>query len=149
MFKTISSILAVIILGYVGVSVYSSYKGGYFNMPSLPDGAYPISFKNGLRAIVLDAEVEDDMMRNSPFFRRLALANPSRKYLGVPLDVPSWFEDAWVFCDKPTEAELAEIATFPEDFQESVRSARLEAVCMLDVDGQDLPRGLIYSVPKL
>jgi hypothetical protein len=116
----------------------------------LPDGAYTLSFKSGLRAIVLDAEVSDDSWDDAPkFARSLSFANPDRNYLGFPLEVQPWFEDAWSLCKAPTEEEVAMLEQMPDDFKRRVENARFESVCRIDVDGTKIMRGLIFSVPQL
>jgi len=65
------------------------------------------------------------------------------------LEVQPWFEEAWSFCTERTKAERAEIGRMPEDFQRAVENARFDAVCRIDVDGTQVVRGLIFSVPRL
>ena len=149
MFSRILSVVGLITLGCFGWVSYDSYRGGFFNLPDMPDGSYAISFKNGLRGIVLDVDPEEDLLMNGQFFRRLGLANPSRKYLGVAFDVPSWFQDAWSWCSPPTAQNYEELKSFPADFQQRFSSARFEAVCVIRADGEEIPRGFIFSVPKL
>lgn len=142
--------LLVAVVGYVGYGGYGYYRGGYFNLPELPDGAYTISFKNGLRAIVLDAEVANPGYADAPaFFRRLSAADPDRSYLGLPFDVPPWFADDWSTCAAPSEEERTYYEeNMPEETKRDMIGARFDAVCYLDVEGGRLPRGLIYSVKK-
>lgn len=143
-------IILVVVLGFACFWVYASYRQGLFSLPDLPDGAYTLSFENGLRAIVLDAEVKNLSRDNAPkFLRSLSLANRDRRYLGVPSDVQPWFKDAWSWCKAPTAEEIAELERTPDDFKRSVENARFEAICRIDVDGTDLVRGLIFSVPRL
>jgi hypothetical protein len=78
------------------------------------------------------------------------MQNSERKYLGIPSDVPSWFADAWAICEAPTEQERADIFdSLPEDWRHRLGSARFKAVCNIDVDGEPLLRGLLFSVPRL
>jgi hypothetical protein len=89
-------------------------------------------------------------MHDAPkYIRRLSAANSDRQYLGVPFDVQPWFADAWSWCKSPTAEEQADLELMPDDFQRSIENARFEAVCRIDVDGSDIVRGLIFSVPKL
>ena len=120
-------------------------------MPELEDGEYPISFTNGLRAIVVDPDVsKPHSIDDIPSLRRLTKANPDRKYLGVTYEVPSWFEDAWSYCEKPPEeVTMAILDSMSEDMRRKFTSARLDAVCTIEADGQQIPRGLVFSVPKL
>ena len=150
MMKKLIKVILIGIIGFLGYATYDSYKAGYFSIPDLPDGAYPISFKNGFRAILIDADVSRPQMGVSmSFFRRLAVANPERKYLGLPFEVQPWFEDAWSWCNSPTEEERAELTKMPEELQQLFGNARFEGVCRIKVDGQEIPRGLLFSVPKL
>ena len=120
------------------------------SLPKLRDGAYTLSFKNCLRAIVLNPEIPDRTGDAAPrYFRSLSVANRGRKYLGVPLKVQPWFEDAWSWCRTPTPEEKAELARMDDEFKRSVENARFEAVCKLDVDGIEIVRGLVFSVPRL
>ena len=148
--KKLLTMILIGIAGFVGYATYDSYRGGYFSIPDLPDGAYPISFKNGFRAILIDAEVSrPGMGEGIKFFRRLSMANPERKYLGLPLNVPPWFEDAWSWCKRPAEEEYAKLPPMPEDLQQLFANSRLEGICRIDVDGQEIIRGLLFSVPNL
>ena len=138
-----------VIIGYVGYAAIESYRGGFFAAPDMPEGSYSISFKNGLRGVVLDAKVSDPSKAGYPqFFRRLASVNPDRRYLGVPADVPSWFEEMWSFCAAPIGEERFHLEdTMSEDMKAKLATARLDAVCKINVDGKDILRGLLYSVP--
>jgi hypothetical protein len=117
--------LTAIALAGGGWVAYDYFKGGFHTRPPMPEGAFSLSYHNGLRAIVV----------GRPDLRR------ERKYLGVPVEVPSWYRDVWSFCTAPTAKERAAAPNMGP-------GARLEAVCRIDVDGQQLIRGAIYSVPK-
>lgn len=135
----------------IGYAAYDMHKVGYFSVPDLPIGAYVVSFKNGLRGIVMDVEVSDQSYENRhKFFRRLSNANPDRRYLGIPFDVAPWFEDSWSTCSPPTDEEREYIAsTMPDETERTLIGARFDAFCYIEVDGgQRIARGLIYSVPK-
>lgn len=149
MWKWIVRLVLVGAVGSVGYYVYDEYRAGYFDLPEFNSTSYAISFKNGLRAIVVDPEVAEPMEDSQPFFRRLSIANPDRRYLGFPMEVPQWFEDTWAFCHPPTEEERTGIeGIFPDEFKRSLVGARFEAVCKIEADGESIGRGLIYSVPK-
>lgn len=151
MFKWLFRILLIGVLGLVSLGAFDSYRGGYFDLPDVPDGTLLISFKNGLRAMVVGLEVDDPTVaERAPFFRRLTHADKDRKFLGFPAEVPSWFEDAWSTCVPATDAEREELhRSFSDDVKRSAAGARIDAICTLDVDGQKMLRGVILSVPKL
>ncbi|TNE94072.1 hypothetical protein [Thioclava sp. L04-15] len=143
-------VLIFLIVAYAVSLTHTFYRKGYFSLPDLPDGAYTLSFKNGLRAIILDADISNETEYMPPkFFRNLAIQNRDRRYLSVPLDVEPWFKDAWSWCKKPTALERGELERAPEEFKRQVANARFEAVCRIDVDGKEIVRGLIFSVPRL
>lgn len=120
-------------------------------MPDLQENEYPISFKSGLRGILVGPEVTTDRYVDTPkIFRRMHLANEERTYLGVPMQVANWLEDVWSYCPAPTDAEKAEFrSTVREEWQEALEFARLEGVCWIDVEGEKVLRGLVYSRPRL
>ena len=142
------AVAAIVI--YAGLVGYEAHKYGDFSLPDLPDGAFTLSFKSGFRAIVIDAEVDDYVAKDSSkHFRRLGYANSRRKYLGYPVDVPSWFKHAWSWCRPPTQEETAQRENWPEDLKKLFATARFDAVCTIEADGKTIPRGLIFSVPRL
>lgn len=144
-------VIATVVFGYLAYVAYDLQRGGYFQLPDLPDNAYPVSFTNGLRGIVSDSEVSETGYSDSPkLFRRLALANPDRKYLGIPSKVSPWFEDVWSTCKPPTEEERSYLEnTLPKDLQTRLAGARFDAVCFIEVDNeQKILRGLLFSVPR-
>lgn len=137
------------VIGFASYRGYITYRNGYFSLPEFNETSYTITFKDGFRAIVVDPEVANPLESSPLFFRRLTRANPDRQYLGLPMDVPSWFEETWSYCYPPTDQErLAVESDMPEELRRDMIGARFDAVCKIDVDGQSLWRGLIYSVPK-
>jgi hypothetical protein len=118
-------ISAAVIVG-VAYAANDVYKAGLLTRPEMPEGAFSVSFKNGLRAIVVG--VPD--------------VRPERKYLGMPFEVPSWYEGAWSFCSVPSRDEKTKS-------QDLGPGSRLEAICRIKVDQKELLRGAIYSVPNL
>jgi hypothetical protein len=151
MWKWIGRLLAIGIIGFLSLATYDRYRAGYFSLPDLNGNEYPIAFRSGFRAIVVDPEVSNSDYENAPqFFRRLRLANPDRRYLGIPYEVPSWFEGAWSYCEKPSSEEArAILASMPKDMQRELTGARLDALCAIVSDGEKIPRGLLFSVPNL
>lgn len=151
MLKWLGRLLFVGSIGFLSFAAYDFYRAGYFSIPDLKDDEYPIAFRTGFRAIVVDPEVTDTNYENAPkYFRRLRLANPDRKYLGIPYEVPSWFKEAWSYCDKPSGEETrAILASMPEDVRRGFTGARLDAICSIESDGEKIPRGLLFSVPQL
>lgn len=146
----IGKLLIVGIVGYAGYSVYGLHRGGYFSLPDLPRGAYPISFRSGLRGIVYDMDVTDDQYADAPrIFRRLSMANRDRRFIGLPAEVPRWFEDTWATCRHGTEEEREYIVSnLTEDVRSQMIGARLDAICTIEIEGErPMLRGLIYSVP--
>ncbi len=150
MTRWILRIIALGLLAFASFTAYDFYRAGYLSLPDLPDGAYTLSSASGLRAIILDADVPDQVGDDPPkYFRTLSAANPDRKYLTVPFDVQPWFKDAWSWCKAPTDEEKVDLERMPDDFKRTVENARFEAVCRIDVDGTEVVRGLIFSVPQL
>lgn len=95
-------------------------------------------------------DVTDDQYADAPkIFRRLAMANPDRRLIGLPSVVPRWFEDTWSTCRAGTEEEREYIvSTMPEDVKREMVGARLDAICYIEIEGErPMLRGLIYSVP--
>lgn len=147
--KWIGGLLLVAVVGYLSYDVYLDYRAGYLDLPELDRNSYAISFKNGMRAIVVDPEISDQTEDDARTSRRLSTANPDRKYLGFPFEIPSWFEDTWSYCHPPTDDERAAIERDMTDgFKRKLTGARFEAVCKIEADGESIWRGLIYSVPK-
>jgi hypothetical protein len=143
-------LLIVGVVGYAGYFVYGLNRAGYFSLPDIPVGAYPISFKSGFRAIVYEMDVTDDQYADAPkIFRNLTMANPDRRFIGLPSDVPRWFEDTWSTCRPGTDEEREHIvSTMPEDVKREMVGARLDAICYIEIEGErPILRGLIYSVP--
>lgn len=148
-------IVRLILLGFIGslgLGTYDMYRGGFFSLPDLPDRAYPISFSSGLRGILYDMDASDKTYENGlKWFRRLSYANPDRKYIGVPAEVPSWFKDLWSTCEAPTNESQAFVEqSMSEEVKSRMIGAHLDAVCYIPTeDKKKLVRGLIYSVSRL
>jgi hypothetical protein len=127
MFKNLLRVIGLLFLASLAYGGYQNYRGGYFSLPELPEGAFALSFENGLRAILVDVTDERE----------------TRTYLGAPhKKTPKWFEDAWSTCKPPSPDERVQLANVGD-------GARLDAVCTIEADGKVYPRGVVFSVPKL
>lgn len=128
MFKRI--VFAALVIG-LGFLAYDQYRAGYFTRPDMPEGAFSLSYKSGMRGIVVGIPDE----------------KTTRRYLGFPREVPFYLEDAWSFCRSPREDEQQRVAAFMKD--RDWPGERFEAVCEIEVDGEAVVRGWITSVPKV
>lgn len=124
-------IVGLIIIGGGGYLGYDSYMAGHFTRPAMPDGAFSLSFKNGLRGILVDVPNE----------------KATRRYLGVPMEVPFYLTDAWSWCYPPIEEEAPQVSHFMAEL--NWPGQRFEAVCKITVEGTEVMRGLIISVPNV
>ena len=150
MFKWIARILSVLFLASCAYTAYIYYAKGYNTLPDLPDGACLSVFDNGLRAIVLQPNVKDPSQCSGSWFeRRLFLVDRERKYLAIALDVQEWMEDAWSWCKPPTDQDRARLDSVSEEQKRVLANMRFEAVCRVSVDGNEIERGLLFSVPRL
>lgn len=131
MLKWIWRLLLIALIGWAGYAAYHYYRGGFHTLPDMPEGAFPLSFTNGLRAVMLDVPDE----------------RQTRRYLGLAAEVPFYLEDVWSFCHPPTEELQAEAASFIEE--RDMPGERFEALCTIDVDGEEVTRGIVTSVPDL
>lgn len=101
----------------------------------MPPGAFSLNFKNGLRAIMVG--IPDERFKENA---------PSRMYIGLrAAGVPPWFEEAWSFCEPPTDKEAASI----NKTLELGPGMRLDAICKINPDGEMIITAYIYSAPKL
>ena len=116
------------VLAYAG---YDYVRGGWHKLPEMPDGAFPISFKSGLRAIVL--ELPDE--------------RATRRYFGFATEVPFFVEGAWSLCSPAKGDEIAEAENFMANLD--LTGMRFEAICRVDVDGEKIVTGAITTVPRL
>lgn len=130
MWKWIVGLLVSGVALGVGYGVYDAYRAGLFSRPEMPEGAFSLSFENGLRAILVDVKDESE----------------TRHYLGTPMQVPFYLEESWSFCHPPVSED------FPGAMAIITRrnwpGERLDAVCKLTVDKEVVVMGLITSVPK-
>ncbi|MBD3756370.1 MAG: hypothetical protein IE937_12265 [Gammaproteobacteria bacterium] len=131
MWKWVFRIGLIALLGFVGIGVYDYYRAGLNTRPEMPPGAFSLSFKSGLRAVMVDVPDERD----------------TRRYFGFPQEVPFYLEDAWAICTPPTDEEKPDVTKFMEmrDFP----GERFEVVCRVQVDDDTVIRGIITTVPKV
>jgi hypothetical protein len=123
-------VLASVMLAGVGYVSYDYYRGGFVSAPALQDGDFLLSYKSGLRAVM----------------RGFGERQQDRRYLGYPSpDVPSWYDETWSICRKPSAQELESF----EANSDLGPGIRLDAVCEIDADGDVFVRGWIASVPDL
>ena len=127
--KWFKRITAILLLSFGAFAAYVYFAGGYHTRPVLPAGAFSISFKSGLRAILLDIPDE----------------RGTRRYFGVAFDVPFWAEDAWSSCSQPTKQEASRVLS-EVDLGEG---SRLDAVCTIQADDTTITRGAVFSAPRL
>lgn len=151
MVKWIFKLFLIGIVVVVGYTTIQTYRKGYFSIPDMPDGSYAFSFNGSMRGIVLDVEASVPSTASNPkFLRRIFFANPDRRYFGIPFQVAPWIENAWSICAPPSEGARAGFErAMPDNLKQTLEYARLDAVCRVDVDGEEVLRGLLYSVPKL
>lgn len=121
-------VIAVVAFG--GYWAYWYFVPGYHTRPAMPEGAFSVSFPSGFRGIVLDLP-ED----------------PTRRYLGTSLEVPSYLKETWSWCRPPTIDERPEVKKFMES--RDLPGARFEAICKITLDGDVVTRGLLISVPRV
>lgn len=131
MWKWAKRAMIIAIVAYGGYAAYDFYRAGLHTRPEMPDGAFSISYKNGLRAILVDVADE----------------RPTRRYFGMPLEVPFYLKNAWSFCHPPAGKEVEYAAAFIKE--RALPGERFEAICRIQVDNETVDRGVITSVPKL
>ncbi|NIZ63094.1 hypothetical protein DL239_19190 [Sedimentitalea sp. CY04] len=150
MFKWFFRMLLLCIVGVIGFATFGWHQKGLLNIPHLPEGAYAFS-RGGLRGVVFGQEVSNPTGVESPkFFRQLIHVNPERMYLSLPLQVPHWLEDTWSNCTPPTGNEAADFEqSMPDDLKRNLVGARLDAVCRINLESEEVLRGLLYSIPNL
>lgn len=131
MWKWVFRALLIGIVGYVGYGFYDFYRAGLHTRPEMPEGAFSISYSNGLRAIITGVGDEDK----------------GRRYFGFPQDVPHYLEDAWSTCTPPVGQEVTMAQKFLRD--RNMPGERFEVVCKITADEDVVVRGVITSVPRL
>lgn len=126
--KWVGRISGAAIIGFVAYGGYLYFDGGYHTRPDLPEGAFSFSFTTGFRAIALDLPNE----------------RATRRYLGIPFDVPAWAEDRWSMCKRPSPQEAADVMARVD----MGPPGRLDAICTVETDQTTVRRGAIFSVPR-
>ncbi len=121
----------IVLIAGGGYTAYDTYMSGYFTRPNMPEGAFSLSYKNGLRGIMVGMPDERE----------------KRRYLAVPLDVAFYLKDAWSWCSPPTKEENARAAQMMAE--RNWPGHRLDAVCKIAVGEEQVVRGLIVTVPKV
>lgn len=130
MWKWFIWLCTLTIVIFAGYLVYDYYRAGLHIRPTMPDGAFSLSYKNGVRAIMVNTIDE----------------RKKRRYLATPFKVPFYLEKAWSFCYPPQTDENAKVETILK--ARNWPGERLDAVCKLNIDGKIVVRGIITSVPK-
>jgi len=128
MFKRL---VLIVILAFGGYVAYDSYMAGYLTRPKMPEGAFSLSYKNGLRGILTNVPDERE----------------TRRYLAFPMEVPFYLKDSWSWCSPPTKEESARSVQFMKE--RDWPGQRLDVVCKITVEGKEIVRGIIISVPKV
>jgi hypothetical protein len=131
MWKWVIRAILIGFVGYVAYGAYDFYRAGLHTRPEIPEGAFSISYANGLRAIITGVGDEDE----------------ARRYFGFPQDVPHYLEDAWSICAPPDGDDVAMAEKFLED--RNMPGERFEVVCKIAADDDVVLRGVITSVPRL
>lgn len=131
MWKWLFRIAGLAVLGCIGYATYDGYMAGFHTRPEMPKGAFSLSYKNGLRGILVDIPNEKE----------------TRRYFGFPQEVPHYLRDAWSWCHPPTEAEAPHFTQFLAE--RDMPGERFEAVCKITADNDVVVRGIITSVPRL
>lgn len=131
MWKWIGRVLVVAVVAFVGYGAYDYYRADLHTRPDMPPGAFSISYKNGMRAILVGVPNEKE----------------TRRYFGYPAEVPFYIQEAWAFCTPPEEDEKQATAHFIKESNKP--GERFEAVCRIQVDEETVVRGYITSVPRL
>jgi len=118
-------LLAALLAG-VAYSAFIFFRFNLGRMPDVPDDGF-VLLVGGVKGIMTG----------------LYDVRPERKYLSAkPTDLPEWYENAWSFCYPPTETE-------PMRYYDWGTGARLEAICQIEVENEQIVVGYIISVPNL
>ena len=119
-------VLLTVLVAGMAYSAHLYIKFDYGKRPDVPDDGFML-LVGGVKGIMVGV---DDV-------------RPERKYLSAkPTDLAEWYEDVWSYCYPPTETE-------PMRTHEWGTGARLEAICQIEVDNEEIPVGYMISVPNL
>ena len=150
MIKRLFKIFGVLFVLVIGIFLFGSFQKGYFNIPDMPEGSYVFSnAKSGFRGVVLNPEVSHPIRGGPKMLRTLTADNLQRRYIRIEANVPAWFNKSWSVCKAPsTQEEMQVRETMPEELSQQLASARFDSVCRIDVDGTEMVRGWLFSVPR-
>ena len=124
MIRWLFRLIGVGVVGFIGYGIYDYFKAGLHTRPSMPEGAFSLSFAGGPRVILLDIADERDT-------RRYVVRRRT--------DDPDWFKESWSSCLPPTKEEEAALV----EVLKPGLGMRLDGVCALDADGDIIPTGYI------
>lgn len=131
MWKILKSLIIVSTISLISFSLYDYYRADLHTRPEMPEGAFSISYKNGLRVIIVNVPNERDR----------------RRYFGTPFKVPFYLENTWSFCEPPKLNEEMEANKILQE--RNWPGERLDAICKIEIENEIVLRGLITSVPNL
>lgn len=96
-------LFAVILAGgcYVAYGLYDGYRAGYHTRPDMPDGAFSISYKNGMRARERDKRLFT-FLHSSKWWAQFTadIVNPSLRRSSISPSLPGR-------CSAPTAMKTA------------------------------------------
>ncbi len=151
MFRWLWRAALLAFLAYVGHSFFDGYRRGAYNMPELAEDEFFVAFKSGFNGVVSVPGAKKEGF--SKVFPRYSHLYPDRKFLALPFDVSDALKTGWSRClpfdDALLKDWLASVAQMSEDQQIELRGARWDLFCALDIDGEFVPRGVVYSFPRL
>lgn len=147
-FSRIAGILFVLMIGVFSVEYFQK---GYFKIPDMPEGSYVFSnAKTGFRGVVLNPEVSHPIRSGPKMLRTLTAANFERRYIPIEANVPTFFKTSWSVCKAPSPQEKKQVrGSMPVELSQQLASARFDSVCRINVDGTEVVRGWLFSVPRL
>lgn len=118
------ALLTLLVAG-VAYSAHLFFKFDFGKMPDVPDNGFVLLI-GGVKGIMTGV---DDV-------------RPEREYRSAKRsDLPEWYEDVWSYCYPPSETEPM------RDYNWGT-GARLEAICQIEVDNEQILIGYMISVPN-